>query len=109
MSLRSTLTRLFRTFTGRRPLTQREVAADEIERRLRVRNRTPLDAACRANHLTKAERSRVFRAFEEMAPRAGMSAARDYARNLAASIGGHRTGAPKSADPWDRNPPPAAA
>ncbi len=112
MSLRSTLTRLFRSFTGRRlaPLSTRDVAADEIDRRNRVRQLNPIRAACRANALTTDERRRVYRAFEDMAPNVGLAEARTHACNLAASIASHRRARMnRSADPWDGHPPPAAA
>lgn len=112
MSFRSTLTRLFRAFSRRpaAPLSTRDVAADEIERRARVRARTPLDTACKANGLSRAERTRVYQAFEQLAPSVGLAEARQHACNLAACIASARRAKQnRSADPWDREPPPAAA
>lgn len=113
MSMRHILTRLFRTVFSRRPaaaLSTRDTAPEDIERRTRVRQINPISAACRANGLNNRERARVFAAFEDLSPRVGMAEARQHACNLAASIASHRSARlNNAADPWDRNPPPAAA
>lgn len=112
MSFRHQLTRFFRTLFNRPApaLSEREVLTQEIERRNRARANAPLDAACRANELSRSETARVYRAFEEMAPRVGFAEARQHARNLAASIASHRRARHhRRPQPWDHTTPPAAA
>lgn len=114
MSLRSTLTRLFRTLTfSRRPaaaLSTADIAREDIERRTRIRQTNPISAACRANGLNNRERARVFEAFESLAPQVGMAEARHHACNLAASIASHRRSRlNRPTDPWEPTPPAAAA
>jgi hypothetical protein len=112
MSLRNILTRIWRTFR-RRPaaaLSTRDTLREDIERRTRVRQLQPISHACRANGLNNRERSRVYAAFEEMAPQVGMSEARQHACNLAASIASHRRARlSRPTDPWEPTPPAAAA
>jgi hypothetical protein len=113
MSFRATLTRLFRslTFTRRAAsaLSTVDIARDDIERRARIRQTTPISAACRANGLSARERARVFEAFESIAPQVGLAEARHHACNLAASIASHRrTRLQRPSDPWEPTPPAAA-
>jgi hypothetical protein len=113
MSLRATLTRLFRTLTfTRRPaaaLSTADLAREDIARRVRVRTTLPISNACRVNGLNNRERARVFEAFESLSPEVGMSEARNHACNLAASIASHRrTRLQRPSDPWEPTPPAAA-
>lgn len=108
MSLRNIFTRLFRRNPA--PLSTRDVAADEIERRARARIRAPLDAACRANGLSNDERRRVYAAFAALASTEGLAEARTHACNLAAVMASQRRAkARRNADPWQPTPPAAAA
>ncbi len=111
MSFRSTLTRLFRSFTRRAAaLSTSDIIREDIERRARIRQTHPISNACRANGLNNRERARVFEAFETLAPQVGMADARHHACNLAASIASHRrTRMTRPSDPWQPTPPAAAA
>lgn len=113
MSLRSTLTRLFRSLTfTRRPaavLSSADIVRDDITRRARVRQTLPISNACRANGLNNRERARVFEAFETIAPQVGLAEARTHACNLAASIASHRRSRlSRPNEPWEPTPPAAA-
>lgn len=111
MSLRSTLTRLFRSLSfTRRPAASASAADAQDPRRAQVRQALTISAACRANGLNNRERARVFEAFEEVAPQVGMAEARQHACDLAASIASHRrTRMQRPTEPWEPTPPAAAA
>lgn len=110
MTLRATLTRLFRTLSFTRRPAAAVSAETEDPRRIRLRQTVTISAACRANGLNNTDRARVFDAFEELAPQVGMAEARQHACNLAASIASHRrTRLQRPTEPWEPTPPPAAA
>ncbi len=86
--IREFFARLFARRVSRQtaPLSAADIAAADIDRRTRVRNRNPILAACKANGLTPNQTRTVFRFFERQAPNIGFASARQEAVNLAASL-----------------------
>lgn len=92
MSLKSIVSRLYR-FLTRQPATAistRDVVAEELDRRTRVKQLQALAPACRANGLTDRERAEVIGVFKRHLRQVGFTEASQRAINHAALIAKRR-------------------
>lgn len=111
MSLKSIVSRLYR-FLTRQPaaaISTRDVVAEELDRRTRVKQLQALAPACRANGLTDRERAEVIGVFKRHLRQEGFTEASQRAINHAALIAKRRyCHRRRQTGPWDRTPPAAA-
>jgi hypothetical protein len=112
MSLRATLTRLFRslTFTRRAAaaLSTVDVVRDDLQRRARGRRHARIDFLCRGNNLTDASRARLEAFYDQVESIHGAHEALVQTRNLAAKLPSRRPRLSRPTDPWEPTPPMAA-
>jgi hypothetical protein len=105
MSVRSTLTRLFRslTFTRRAAaaLSTVDVVRDDLQRRARGRRHARIDFLCRGNNLTDASRARLESFYDQVESIHGPHEALVQTRNLAAKLPARRTRLNRPSDPWE--------